>query len=162
MKTEVDNYRGYEIRFDTDNETFECDIDDSRSVKKSYASIKTFIDEFIKDNNVFKPFKVMANPLVSYGGKNGKIIGIRKDKRFIMETESGTKEQVSDYNEKDHWVVTEKLIESLQEVQPLLSERDELKKNLNKLESEIKAFYESLNATDLNEYKKQLLQNGVF
>lgn len=102
---DIQKYRGIDIWFNITGETFQCDIDDERSVKKSFAQIKKFIDEYSKDNQVFKSFEVEANPTSSYGGKNGKIVGIRKDGRFIIETKDGKKEQVSDYYVEDFIVL---------------------------------------------------------
>lgn len=99
MKTTIENYRGIDIWFDTQYETFSCDIDHENSVKKSYPAVKKFIDEWKKDTSNFKSFKVEPNPRGSmYGSKKGTIIGLRKDNRFVIENEDGTKEQVSDYD----------------------------------------------------------------
>jgi|GEM_PF-4975001 hypothetical protein len=135
MKSEVDNYRGYEIRFDTEKETFECDIDDSRSVKKSYSSIKLFIDEYIKDNHEFKPFKIEKTPF-SYYAKDGviNVIGIRKDGRFIIQN-GEKKEQLSDYDLEQYMIV---LLENKQfwdELKELNLKRQEI----DKVEKTIKA-----------------------
>lgn len=137
MKTEVDNYRGFEIRFDTDNETFECDIDDSRSVKKSYPAVKKFIDEYIKDNSEFKPFKVEPSANASWGGEFGTIIGIRKDGRFIIELPEGEKKQISDY-EMDRYClpnpVNEPIKKQISEINALIEQKrkdiEALKSNL--------------------------------
>lgn len=101
MKTTIENYRGIDIWFDTEYETFSCDVDHENSVKKSYPAVKKFIDDWKKDAANFKSFRVCGNPNSYYGGKNGTIIGIRKDGRFVLENEKGEKEQVSDSNLKD-------------------------------------------------------------
>jgi hypothetical protein len=99
MKTTIEKYRGIEIWFDTHYETFSCDIDHESSVKKSYAAVKKFIDEWKKDTANFKSFRVEPNPIsdVFSSGKKGTVVGIRKDNRFVLETEDGAKEQISDY-----------------------------------------------------------------
>lgn len=155
MITEVDNYRGFEIRFDTDKETFNCDIDDERSVKKSYGAIKTFIDEYIKENNTFKPFKVIKSPVESYGGSDGTIIGVRKDGRFIIELPSGKKDQVSDYDLSKYWVVKDGLSEKIKEADPILASIKIAKQKYDELCRQKEDFYESIKATTLKDYKKQ-------
>ena len=52
MKTLIENYRGFEIFFDTDNENFYSVSDkyDRQETKKSYASAKKSIDDYIKYN----------------------------------------------------------------------------------------------------------------
>lgn len=134
MITEVDKYRGYEIRFCTNRETFQCDIDDERSVKKSYSAVKKFIDEYIKDNSEFKPFKVEPNPKNGWG-KPGIITGIRKDGRFILETDDGKKHQISDY-EMDRYCLLN------QDNEPLKKQIAKLKGDINSLQSQIKMLEE--------------------
>jgi hypothetical protein len=99
MKTIVDNYRGWDIHFDTGNENFSCHSDqyDHATTKRSYTSCKTYIDDFMKDNAKFTPFWVEGVP-DGYKDSKLKIIGIRKDGRFVCEDEKGVKGQVSDYD----------------------------------------------------------------
>lgn len=103
MKVEIEVYRGWSISFDTEKETFYCHSEqwDKDENKKSFASIKKWIDDFIKDNEVFNPIWVEAKPR-TYVEKKIKLIGIRKDRRFIYENEKGEKKQLPDYNEKDY------------------------------------------------------------
>ena len=107
MKTEVDKYRGWEIYFDTDKEGFTAysNAFDHEVEKPSYSSIKKSIDDFVKANEAFKPFFVVCKP-DKYGsdGKRIKIIGIRKDMRFIYEDKDGKKCQFSSYGEDDYFI----------------------------------------------------------
>lgn len=105
MKIGIENYRGFDIFFDTDKETFYYisngyDVDGN---KQSFSAAKKAIDEFLKENQTFKPFWVEPNPN-GYGWtkEKKKIMGIRKDGRFIFENEKGEKGQISDYNLKDY------------------------------------------------------------
>lgn len=104
MKAIIENYRGFEISFDTDTEAFYgiSDQYDKDFKKPSYASAKKFIDEFLKDNQNFKPFWVEGNPDSWSSNSKIKIIGIRKDGRFIYEDLKGQKQQISQYDEKDY------------------------------------------------------------
>ncbi len=107
MITKIEDYRGWEISFNTEKETFYTVSDsyDKQQEKRSYASIKKYIDEFIKDNNEFKPFWIEK---ADYRGIfKVKVIGIRKDNRFIYEDKKGEKQQLSEYNEKDWYLVNE-------------------------------------------------------
>ena len=61
----IETYRTFDIHFNTDDETFSCvsvQLDDEKRGKKSYAAIKSYIDEFIKTNNEFKPFWIIGKP----------------------------------------------------------------------------------------------------
>lgn len=134
----IETYRGIEIWFNTNNESFQCDIDDERSVKKSYPAIKKFIDEFKKENDSFKSFNVEPNPIRTHGGKFGKIIGIRKDKKFVIELPDGKQEQIPDYR-LDNFILpvneNEPIKEEIAKAQERISELYEI---INDLESGLK------------------------
>lgn len=97
MITKIETYRGYEISFDTDNETFLSDIGNDGTEKKSYAATKKAIDDYIKENATFVPFDVVCNYWTN--PRHCRITGIRKDGRFNHES-NGKKEQFSEYEEK--------------------------------------------------------------
>jgi hypothetical protein len=109
MKIEIENYRGWDISFDTDKETFYAQSDeyDRGETKKSFASAKQYIDDFIKDNLEFKPVWIETPPSSYINHSKIKLIGIRKDKRFVYEGKDGKKEQLSDYSEKDYILCNE-------------------------------------------------------
>lgn len=100
MKVLIENYRNHEIYFDTEENTFFSisDIYDRQSEKKSFASAKKEIDDFIKDNINFKPI-IIQN---MYGEKIT-LLAIRKDGRFVYE-EKGKKEQFSTYDESNFFL----------------------------------------------------------
>jgi len=105
MESLIETYRTYEIKFNTDKETFyavSLQLDNEQT-KKSYASVKKAIDDFIKENNDFKPFEIQGCP-TSYRGSGQilKVIGIRKDGAFVFENKKGEKGQLSKYYEKDY------------------------------------------------------------
>lgn len=145
----IENYRGIEIWFNTSTESFQCDIDDERSIKKSYLQIKKFIDEWKKDTANFKSFNVEANPLSMYGGKYGRIIGIRKDSRFILETKEGKKEQVADYNMKDFILVVPENKEPREELEAHEKEVNEYRIASDKKRKEIVAKFKITTLKDI-------------
>lgn len=101
----IDNYRGFDIEFETINEKFQCIITDEL-VKESvsFSAIKKFVDEYKKTNQEFKPFFVESTPGGYRQSVKLKIIGIRKDGRFVAENSKGEKIQVSDYDIKDYMI----------------------------------------------------------
>ena len=107
MRVLIENYRGWEIYFDTDKEEFQTVSNeyDKQETKRSYASSKKYIDDYIKSNNVFKPIKVQKMPTMFSEGKVITLIGIRKDKAFMYEDEEGRKQQLSSYDERDYFIV---------------------------------------------------------
>ena len=97
MNVLIENYRGFEINFDNETELFSCSIDSGyKKGSKSYSSIKKYVDDYIKDNTEFKPFKAVNID----NGELINVIGIRKDGRFNYEDSKGKKHQLSDYHEK--------------------------------------------------------------
>ncbi len=109
MKVKIEDYRGFEIFFEPEKETFYLCSDswEDQNTKKSFAACKKYIDDFIKDNNTFSPIWIerLPNNYSNATREKRKLIGIRKDNRFIYEDEKGKKEQMSDYQEKDFVIV---------------------------------------------------------
>jgi hypothetical protein len=104
----IETYRGFEIYFNPNSENFSCiPSEENAKESKSYSACKMHIDQYLKDNQNFKPFVVQLHPKnYRWNGdkKELKIIGIRKDNRFIYEN-NGEKKQLSEYNEKNYFIV---------------------------------------------------------
>ena len=145
----IETYRGIEIWFDTVNESFQCDIDDERSIKKSYPAIKKFIDDFKKDNDTFKSFKVEPNPK-GCSGRHGTIIGFRKDGRFVIELHGGKKLQISEYNENDY-------ILPVKENGPIMEDIAKAEQRISEITASIKELESQLKITTLKDIKPQYL-----
>jgi hypothetical protein len=151
MKVEIEEYRGWTISFDTEQETFYCHSEqwDRDENRKSFAATKKWIDDFIKENQTFKPVWVEKKPN-SYGSYSRvKLIGIRKDGRFVYEDEKGDKKQLSEYDEKYYILYDERNDKIKEEAEKIASEI----KLLRKKEEEILS---SIVGISLSEYKKQL------
>ena len=78
MRTLITEYRGWEIFFDTDKEEFYTVSNeyDKDNTKKYFASTKKFIDDYIKENNEFKPILVQKQQSMYSDGEIIKLIGI--------------------------------------------------------------------------------------
>lgn len=101
----IEKYRGYEINFNTSSETFRCVISDDLSKEnQSFSSIKKFIDDYKKTNIDFTPFFIQKKPNTTWSSnsKNDtfKVVGIRKDGRFVAEKDNGEKFQISEYDSR--------------------------------------------------------------
>jgi len=104
MKVLIEKYRGVEIHFDTDGEIFLTEIKDVGKESKSFTATKKWIDEYLKNNATFEPFYIIADPNgYNRGEKKKKIVGIRKDGRFVYE-EKGEKKQLSEYDEDRYFL----------------------------------------------------------
>lgn len=151
MKVDIEEYRGWQISFDTEKETFYCVSDawDRDESKKSFAAIKSFIDEFIKDNLVFKP--VWAEPSAGRHGRDKiKIIGIRKDGRLICE-KNGEKSQLSSYDEEGYIIHNPAN-------DPIRNQIDELDLDIEKLYNKKKELDKQITGQSLSDFKKQFIQ----
>jgi hypothetical protein len=106
MKTIIEEYRGFEINFDTNKEMFYALSDDFDTdfYKKSYSAVKNYIDSFIKENSQFRPFKIISKPGLYNRDAEIEIIGIRKDGRFIYKDKDGNKKQLSVYCEDKYMI----------------------------------------------------------
>lgn len=104
----IETYRGWDIGFDTEKETFTaiCDPSDEQKEKKSFAAVKKAVDEYIKENGQFKPFWIECTPNgYSKMGRQLYVVGIRKDGRFVVRNMEGSEGQLSEYDEKDYAVI---------------------------------------------------------
>lgn len=99
----IETYRTFDIYFDSGSEVFYTMSDrwDHETEGKSFSSVKKYIDDYIKDNSEFKPCYVQHRT----NGNKIKLIGIRKDGRFVKEGEDGKKVQLSEYEEKYYTLV---------------------------------------------------------
>lgn len=150
MRVLIENYRGWEIYFDTDKEEFYSISNeyDKQETKRSYASSKKYIDDYIKSNNVFKPIKVQKMPTMFSEGKVITLIGIRKDKAFMYEDEEGRKQQLSSYDERDYFIVDSRNDVHFKRIAELAIER-------KRIDDEVKQIEKSVIKVDV----KQIRQN---
>lgn len=96
MKYEIETYKGQLIEYDDEYDKFICDIsieDKWKTTKRlSLADVRKEIDNFIKLNSDFKPFKVLE--LNRYGSNDFDVLvvaAIRTDGKFVTHSESSNK-----------------------------------------------------------------------
>lgn len=151
----IENYRGFDIEFDIESEIFQCVVtEENTKESKSFSAVKKFVDEYKKTNQDFVPFWVEKIPEHGWGeNKRLKIIGLRKDQRFVSEDEKGNKNQVSDWDIKDLMLLKE-------ENKPILNEYAELKKEFETFSARYterkKEILSRVNISTLENYKKEL------
>jgi hypothetical protein len=137
MNIEITNYRGYSISFNTETETFLSDIGNDGTEKKSFAATKKAIDDFIKDNQVFVPFEIMD--LYWDGGRLKKIIGIRKDGKFVYE-HNGKKEQLTEYNAEHSYLRSDWEQFDRTELNKLIVEKELIEEKIRIIRNQEKEF----------------------
>ena len=154
----IENYRGFDIEFDTRYEKFQCIItDDLTKESLSFKSIKSFVDEYMKNNQTFKPFYVLTNP-ESYRFNNVKrlkVIGVRKDGRLTAENEEGLKVQLGNYDISDFIIEKDKnepLLLELNKHDADVKKQDEIDREKRK------AIISKMDIVTLKDYKKQILE----
>jgi len=150
MRILIENYRGWEIYFDTENEEFYTSSNqhDTDKVKKSYATTKKFIDDYIKENSEFKPIKVCQFPNHYRDYKEITLIGIRKDGDFMYE-DDGQKCRLSSYNEKEYFLVNEAN-------EPIMEQVNLINKQILELEQKVKELEATYIKVDVRQLKKEL------
>ena len=152
----IDNYRGFDIEFETINEKFKCIITDEL-VKESisFSEIKKFVDEYKKTNQDFKPFYVESNP-DRYSFKNSKlkIIGVRKDGRFVAENSQGEKVQVYDYDIEDYMLYKQENEHALKLLSDLLEKVENQRVENNQIRKDI---ISTINIVTLKDFKSTLI-----
>lgn len=149
----IENYRGFDIEFDTDYEKFKCICTEEKSKESpSFAAVKKFVDEYKKENQGFNPFWIESTP-DNYVYNRLLVIGIRKDGRFIAENSKKEKIQISDYDISRYILVkpeNEKAMKLLSD----LKEKEEKQREENK--NTRKDIIATLNIVTLKDYKNQL------
>ena len=151
MRVLIENYKSWEIYFDTDKEDFYTVSNeyDKQETKRSYASAKKYIDDYIKENNVFKPIKKKKMPSMFSDGEVITLIGIRKDKAFMYEDKDGNKRQLSGYNESDYFIVDSKNDVHFKRIAELAVER-------KKIDAELKEIEKSVIKVDVKQIRRNL------
>lgn len=141
---QIEEYRGFTIYFNKEEDKFICDHDaaDVQGKKASYSAVKKFVDDFIKENDTFNP--VLLQKRERWGGgalqdDRAKLIGVRKDGRFVAEDEKGDKFQIGRY-EMDRWVIfNEDNIEIEKEAREIEFQIDSLRKKAEITRKRMKA-----------------------
>ena len=130
-----------------------CTEEDTKE-SNSFAAVKKFIDDYKKSNQDFKPFWIEPIPDDGWTRKTLKVIGIRKDGRFVAENEKGEKEQVSD-SDLSHYMLLKD--ENLMYSEELKVQKE--KQEAQRLENNqiIKDIIAKMNIVNLKDYKKELL-----
>lgn len=135
----IQEYRGWEITFNKEDETFNAVSNeyDSEIDKKSFSATKTYIDDYIKKNQKFKPVMVQTMNDMFRSGNAIKLIGIRKDGRFMYEDEEGKKQQLSSYYEDHYFLVDEENDSVFKEMKELDDKIKLLQKEKTDLEKKV-------------------------
>lgn len=157
-KVFISEYRGWDIYFNTRDESFYAHSEnfDREQPKKTYSSIKKFIDEFIKDNQNFNPVEVRVHIVVQTIGtiyESSKIItliGLRKDGTFLYQDKNGKKHQLPEYHERDYFIVNSENDFIFKELELIKLERNRIDKLIREKELEVKK-------VTVEDIRKQLL-----
>jgi len=75
----IENYRGKDIFYSPSKEKFYADIDEAKE-KNGIHLVRKDIDEYIKENQNFKPFEAVNTYYLT--PKFVTVTGVRKDKAF--------------------------------------------------------------------------------
>lgn len=149
----IETYRGFDIEFDTNCEKFQCICtEDNAKESTSFTAVKKFIDDYKKTNQDFKPFWVESIP-DSYKTEKLKVIGVRKDGRFVAENSKGDKIQISDYSLNDYMLLKPENEIAMNKLSELKAKEEQQRLENNKAR---KLIISEINIVTLKDYKKQL------
>lgn len=152
MRVLIENYRGFEIFFDTERERFYCEIDNEKwDERQSFNAAKKFVDETIKANGAFKPFDVIVKR-DEYGEKRLTIIGVRKDGNFIAKKENGEQMVVSRFDENKYMLDIDENNETLGRI-AILEAEDEMEHK--RMRDKIRELEKQLKIVSLKELKQK-------
>ena len=149
----IETYRGFDIEFDTNCEKFQC-VCTEENVKEStsFAAVKKYVDDYKKANQDFKPFWIEPAP-ESYKRCKFKVIGIRKDGRFVAENSQGEKIQISDYDINDYMLLKQENEIAMNKLSELKAKEEQQRVENNETR---KLIISEINIVTLKDYKKQL------
>lgn len=149
----IETYRGFDIEFDTNCEKFQCICtDESSKESTSFAAVKKFVDDYIKSNQDFKPFWIEPTPS-SYKKLKLKVVGIRKDGRFVAENAEGQKIQISDYDLHEYMLVKPENEMAMKKLSELKEKEDRQRWENGEERSSI---ISEISVETLQEFKKSL------
>lgn len=153
-KAVIENYRGFNIEFDTDYEKFQCVItEDMTKESLSYSAIKKWVDEYKKNNQDFDPFWIEGKPESWKRSEKLKVIGLRKDGRPVAVKEDGTRVQISDYDSSEYMIAKIENIYKLKALNDLETENEKIR---TKFVERRKAIISSMDIVSLKEHLKSL------
>jgi hypothetical protein len=146
MEVLIENYRGVDVIFNTESQRFSFSFDEGKShEKQSYSACKANIDKYLKDNQCFESITLRSD---RDWNCTFKIVGIRKDNRFVMEY-NGVRSQYSDYNNPERLY--------LKSDDDIHKRADEISSEISALMDERKAILETLTAPLFNkEYRREI------
>ena len=151
----IETYRGFDIEFDTNCEKFQCICtEDNAKESTSFTAVKKFVDDYKKTNQDFKPFWVELIPdSYSYKKDKLKVIGVRKDGRFVAENSKGDKIQISDYSLDEYMLLKPENEIAMNKLSELKAKEEQQRLENNKAR---KLIISEINIVTLKDYKKQL------
>lgn len=123
-------------------------------VKKSYTSLKTFIDTWVKDTANFKSFTIEGVVDSIYGSKDRvRVVGTTKDGRFMALNKDGTKNIISKYDEKSYMMYDPLNDTPREELNSVYEEYEKQRVIFNTKREEIEAKFK---VKTLADYKKEI------
>ena len=153
----IETYRGFDIEFDTNCEKFQCICTEENAKEStSFTAVKKFVDDYKKTNQDFKPFWVEPTPERYKSGKL-KVIGVRKDGRFVAENSKGDKIQISDYDLNDYMLLKSENEMAMNKLSELKTKEEQQRVENNETR---KLIISEINIITLKDYKKQLQQHS--
>lgn len=150
-KIEIEVYKGQTIYYDTYNDKFTCDIsieDKSKSTKRqSLVDVRKEIDQFVKVNVGFKPFKALRIGSWSDELVEVHVEALRTDNAFKVK--EGTSLSSSIFRKKD---IDKLKVYDLDIIKEMKEIEDEFDKAIDLKKEKIKKVFAKLKPLDLSSF----------
>jgi hypothetical protein len=140
MSIAIKTYRGFDILYNEETDKFECSLtsDGGTAAKMNLSGLQKYIDEHIKENQVFESFKAFRlNGYSDLPDAFIEVTGIRKDRKFVGLDSNGKAIAVGVYDEKCYYrydkrneVVFAKIASIMADIDNLRTQVKEAKKDL--------------------------------
>ena len=141
MTIKVGEHKGFDIFFNNDSEAFSVEgYDNFKDNKKSYNACKTYINKFVKENELFGKFKLLRLPDRFGEQETIMVTGIHSNGNFLCEKEDGTRFQISTGYKYDmeKWCTPESFEESEYDPEKVKKIEDEISTLRDNIEEEKK------------------------
>jgi hypothetical protein len=150
METLIENYKNFDIKFDTKYERFNAtsEYHDFTLFEETFSGIKLSIDRHVDKNPRFEEFYANLNDSY-YGYSKVKIVGIVQGRKFLYVDENGKTRRMLIDESDDYFVYNSQNDDYMEQI-------TEIREQIEHLESRIKELDDKMIKMSLSQYADEL------
>lgn len=139
MRILIENYKGWDITFDTYDENFYSVSNEyhANKLQNSYSAAKKYIDKYIEENQTFQPIRVARMATRWSNNEEITLIGITKDNQLMYEDAKGNRKLLSKYDEGDFFLVNPDSDNIFKELDLLYKEGTEISEKIRSTKAKL-------------------------